>query len=63
MALDATTLKTLMKSKVDAITKDAGSITNDDALQALADAIIEHITSNAQVIVSGGSSAGSYTVS
>lgn len=61
MALNATTLKTLMKSKVDAITRDAGSITNDDALQALADAIIEHITSDAEVVVVGGGSYGGGT--
>ena len=61
MALNATTLKGLMKSKVDAITRDAGSITNDDALQALADAIIEHITSDAEVVVVGGGSYGGGT--
>ena len=61
MALNATTLKGLMKSKVDAITRDAGSITNDDALQALADAIIEHITSDAEVVVVGGGSYGGVT--
>lgn len=62
MALSAATLKSLMKTKVDDITRDAGSITNDDALQALADAIIEHIKADAQVVVTGGSSSGTYKV-
>lgn len=34
----------------------------DEAMQALGEAIVNHIISNAQVIVAGGSSAGTYTV-
>lgn len=62
MALNATTLKNLMKSAVDAIIEDNGAITNDQALQALATAIVNHIKADAEVLVTGGSSAGSYKV-
>lgn len=63
MALNANTLKGLIKSKVDAINDDNGGISNDAVLQALADAIVEHIKASADVIVTGGSSAGTYKVS
>lgn len=62
MALNASTLKSAMKSAVDAIDVDNGAITNDAVLDAIATAIIDHITSNGQVIVSGGSSAGIYSI-
>jgi len=62
MALNASTLKGLIKSKVDAINDDNGGISNDAVLQALADAIVEHIKPDAAVVIAGGSSAGSYKV-
>jgi len=62
MALNASTLKGLIKSKVDAINDDNGGISNDAVLQALADAIVEHIKADAAVVIAGGSSAGSYKV-
>lgn len=62
MALSASTLKGLMKSAIDAIDVENGEVTNDQALEALASAIVNHLKSDAQVIVSGGSSAGSYKI-
>lgn len=62
MPLNSSSLKSLMKSKVDSIDIENGEIDNDQVLQALADAIVEHITSNGQVVVSGGSSSGVYGI-
>lgn len=62
MALNATALKGAIKAAIDGIDVDSGEITNDDVIQALATGIIDHITSNAQVVVAGGSSAGTYSV-
>ena len=62
MALDATRLKNAFKSAIDNIDVTAGEITNDDVLLALAQAIITEITSNGQVIIGSGSSAGTYSI-
>lgn len=62
MALNGTTLKAAIKSAVDGIDVNNGEITNDAVLQAIADAIVDHIKSNGQVIVSSGSSAGVYSI-
>lgn len=62
MALDATRLKNSVKSAVDAITVDNGAITNDQVIEAITQAIIDEITSNGEVIISSGSSAGTYQI-
>lgn len=62
MALDATRLKNAIKSAIDSIDVTSGEITNDDVLLALAQAIITEITSNGQVIIGSGSSAGTYSI-
>ena len=62
MALNASSLKSAMKSAVDAIDVNNGEVANDQALQALATAIVDEIQANAQVIIAGGSSAGTYSV-
>ena len=62
MALDATRLKNAIKSAIDAITVDGGAITNDEAIMALAQAIITELTTNADVVVTSGSSAGTYKI-
>ena len=62
MALDATRLKNNVKSAVDAITVDNGAITNEQVIEAIAQAIIDEITSNGQVIINSGSSAGTYQI-
>lgn len=62
MALSASTLKGLMKSAIDSIDVENGEVTNDQALEALASAIVNHLTSDARVIVTGGSSSGSYKI-
>ena len=62
MALNASTLKSLMKSKIDSIDISSGEEANDQVLQALAEAIIEHITLSGQVVVASGSSAGVYPI-
>ena len=62
MALSASALKSAMKSAVDAIDVEDGAVTNDQVLQAVADAIIDHITSSAQVVIGTGSSSGTYSI-
>lgn len=62
MALDATRLKNAIKGAVDTIDVTTGEITNDAVLTAVAQAIIDEITGNAQVVVASGSSAGTYSV-
>lgn len=64
MALNANTLKSEIKSAVDAVADSYknGEKSNDDILQAWCEAIITHITTNAEVIITSGSSAGTYQV-
>lgn len=62
MALSASTLKSLIKANVDSIDVENGEITNDAVIQAIADAIVTHITTSGQVIVASGSSAGTYPI-
>lgn len=64
MALNAATLAGLIQTKVDAIADSYrnGEKDNNDALEAIAEAIIEHITSDGQVIIASGSSAGTYGI-
>lgn len=62
MALNGDTLKGLIKSAVDSIDVENGEITNDDVLQAFADAIVQHITTDGKVIIGSGSSAGTYDI-
>ncbi|QDP59461.1 MAG: hypothetical protein GOVbin4162_35 [Prokaryotic dsDNA virus sp.] len=63
MSLDASRLANAIKTAVDSIDVSSGEIDNTEAIEALANAIIEEITSNAEVVVSSGSSAGTYQVS
>jgi len=60
MALNSTTLAALIAAKVNAVEESYKNGTKDpeDALQAIAEAIIEHITADAEVKVAGG---GSYS--
>lgn len=64
MALNATTLAALVAQKVKAVEAgyQNGQKDPDDALKALCEAIVEHITSESEVIISSGSSAGNYKV-
>ena len=62
MALNGNTLKGLIKAAVDSIDVENGEITNDDVLQAFADAIVQHITTDGKVIIAGGSLAGTYDI-
>ena len=62
MALSASTLASLIKSKVATIDFENGAIDNNDIANKIAEAIVEHITSSAQVVVTSGSSAGTYGV-
>ncbi len=63
MALDSSRLANAIKSAVDAIDVNNGKVDNTQAIEAIANAIVNEITANAEVIVSGGSSAGTYKVS
>lgn len=64
MAMSATSLKNRMKANMDAIYNDYlnGEKSNDDAMVALAQAIIDEITINSEVKITSGSSAGVYKV-
>jgi len=64
MALDPTVLAGLIKTNMAAIEASYknGEKPADNSYEAFAEAIILHITTNAEVIVSGGSSAGTYKV-
>lgn len=53
MALDADQLKELIKTKSEALL--GVDVENDKGLQALAEAIVEHIQSNAVAIIDGKS--------
>jgi len=62
MALNATALKNAIKSAIDSIDAENGEISNDALLEATASAIIDHIKNNGQVIIAGGSSSGTYSI-
>jgi hypothetical protein len=62
MALNAGTLATLIKAGVDAIDIENGEVPNDDVLMAVAQAIVDHLTTDGEVIVTSGSSAGTYGI-
>lgn len=64
MALSASALASLIESKVNAVAESYrnGEKSNADALEAIAEAVVEHITSDAEVIIASGSSAGTYGV-
>lgn len=62
MPLDASRLASAIKSSIDSIDIESGEVSNEDITQAIAAAIITEITSNATVVIAGGSSAGSYPV-
>ena len=61
MALDSGALSSAIKSEL-ASNGFVASEKNNALADAIAKAVVEHITSNAQVVVDGGSSAGTYTV-
>lgn len=62
MALSASTLASLIKSKVDTIDFESGEIDNNFVIQKLAEAIVEHIQAEAKANVTSGSSAGQWSI-
>lgn len=64
MALNSSALKGLIVSKLNAagITTSGEHAKAQLMAEAIAEAVVEHVTANAQVIVAGGSSAGTYKV-
>lgn len=62
MAMSASSLAAAIKSAVNAIDVDNGEITNDSVIDALATAIVDHITANAKANVSSGSSVGQWPI-
>lgn len=64
MALNAETLANLIKVNINAIEDSFknGEKSADEAYLAIAQALITHITTDAEVNVTGGSSAGVYKV-
>lgn len=62
MALSASGLASAIKSAVNAIDVNNGEITNDSVIDALAQAIVDHIKDNAKANVTGGSSSGQWPI-
>ncbi len=66
MALSASTLKSAIIAEMSAqgfnITNPETGGQGEKYIEALAEAIVAHIQSNAEVIIPSGSSAGTYTV-
>lgn len=62
MAMSASSLAAAIKSAVNAIDVDNGEITNDSVIDALAQAIVNHIKDNAKAVVSSGNSAGQWPI-
>lgn len=62
MAMSASGLASAIKSAVDAINVDNGEITNDQVINALAQAIVNHIKDNAKAVVGSGSSSGQWPI-
>lgn len=62
MALSASTLASLIKSKIDTIDFENGPIDNDVVIQKFAEAMVEHIQSEAKANVTSGSSAGQWSI-
>lgn len=62
MAMSASSLASAIKAAVDAIDVSNGSVANNDVIDALAQAIVDHITANAKANVTGGSSAGQWPI-
>ena len=62
MALSASGLASAIKSAVNAIDVTNGEITNDSVIDALAQAIVDHIKDNAKANVASGSSAGQWPI-
>lgn len=64
MALDQTVLKNMIIAEMQGL----GFVTSgtyawaDRLAEAIANAVVDHITSDAEVIIPGGSSAGTYPV-
>lgn len=63
MALNSTTLKNLIETKLTAAGFNLTAGQADIMAQAVAEAVVEHITGAAQVVITVGSSAGTYPVS
>lgn len=62
MALSASGLASAIKSAVNAIDVSSGEITNDDVIDALATAIVDHIKANGKAAVASGSSSGQWPI-
>lgn len=62
MPMSASGLASAIKSAVNAIDVDNGEITNDQVIDALATAIVNHIKDNAKAVVGSGSSAGQWPI-
>ena len=62
MALSASGLASAIKSAVNAIDVNNGEITNESVIDALAQAIVDHIKDNAKANVTSGSSVGQWPI-
>ena len=60
--MSASGLAAAIKSAVNAIDVDNGEITNDNVIDALATAIVNHLKDNAKANVTGGSSSGQWPI-
>ena len=62
MPMSASGLANEMKAAVNAIDVDNGEITNDQVINALATAIINHIKNNAKAVDAGGTAGGQWPI-
>lgn len=62
MAMNASQLKSELKSAINAIDITQGEKANDELLQALSATIVNHIKNNAKAVVVGGSSSGQHNI-
>lgn len=60
--MSASGLAAAIKAAVDAIDVSNGSVANNDVIDALAEAIVNHIKANAKANVTGGSSTGQWPI-
>ncbi len=62
MPIDATRVALAAKTAIDAIDYKNGSVGNSAAIEAMVSAILDELLANAEVVVTGGSSAGTYKI-
>ncbi len=60
--MSASGLAAAIKSAVNAIDVNSGEKSNDEIINALATAIVDHLKNNAKAVVASGSSSGQWPI-